>query len=192
VSEGTSTYAFGWNVAPRNGDTFVWHTGNSGDRRAFLGRRVDDRLTIIILTRGDSRRLEIADAIVDIVHHRRFTPPRLSIARRLGPVIKAKGADAGLAEYERLRASEPNAYDFGEGELNGLGYALLGMRDVAGAIRVFELNTRQFPSSSNAWDSLGEAYLRADRRDDSRRAYARAVELDPANANARGALEKLK
>ena len=40
VTEGTSTLAFGWNVAPRSGDTVVWHTGNSGDRRAFLGRRV--------------------------------------------------------------------------------------------------------------------------------------------------------
>src|SRR4030095_5715659 len=55
VAEGTTTYAFGWNVAPRNGDTFIWHTGNSGDRRAFLGRRVHDRITIIILTSGDSR-----------------------------------------------------------------------------------------------------------------------------------------
>jgi Beta-lactamase class C and other penicillin binding proteins len=60
VEEGTSTYAFGWNVAQRNGDTLVWHTGNSGGQRAFLGRRIGDRITVIILTQGDSRRLEMA------------------------------------------------------------------------------------------------------------------------------------
>lgn len=33
---------------------------------------------------------------------------------------------------------------------------------------------------------------RANRRDDARKAYARAVELDPGNAHARGMLRKLK
>jgi CubicO group peptidase (beta-lactamase class C family) len=192
VEEGTSTYAFGWNVAPRNGDTFIWHTGNAGGRRAFLGRRTSDRITIIILTSGDSRRLEIADAVIDILHHRPYTPPRLSIARHLIPVIKEKGVVSAIAVYHRLRATEPNAYDFGEGELNGLGYTLLGMSDVAGAIRVFELNAQQYPKSSNVFDSLGEVYSRANRRDDARKAYSRALELDPANANARAMLQKLK
>lgn len=192
VAEGTSTYAFGWNVAPRNGDTFIWHTGNSGNRRAFLGRRVNDRITIVILTSGDSRRLEIADAVIDILHHRPYTPPRLSIARHLIPVIKNKGVDNAIAVYHRMRATEPNAYDFGEDELNGLGYTLLGMSDVAGAIRVFELNAQQHTGSSNVFDSLGDAYNRANRRDDARKAYSRAVELDPANANARTKLQTLK
>jgi CubicO group peptidase (beta-lactamase class C family) len=192
VEEGTSTYAFGWNVAPRKGDTFVWHTGNSGGRRAFLGRRVGDRITVVILTSGDSRRLEIADAVVDILHHRPYTPPRLSIARQLMPVVKGKGVDSAIAAYHRLRATEPAVYDFGEGELNGLGYALLGISDVAGAIQVFELNAQQYPGSSNVFDSLGEAYARANRLDDARKAYARVVELDPGNASARRMLEKLR
>jgi CubicO group peptidase (beta-lactamase class C family) len=192
VAEGTSTYAFGWNVAPRNGDTFIWHTGNSGDRRAFLGRRESDRITIIILTSGDSRRLEIADAVVDILHHQRYTPPRLSIARNLSPILEEQGVDAAIAAYHRLRTSEPSTYDFTEGELNSLGYALLGTGEVAGAVRIFELNAEQYPGSSNVFDSLGEAYNQANRRDDAREAYSRALELDAANANARAMLEKLK
>ena len=68
-------------------------------------------------------------------------------------------------------------YDFAEGELNGLGYTLLGMSDVSGAIRVFELNAQQYPESSNVFDSLGEAYLKANRRATTRgkRAYAAEV-----------------
>src|SRR5262249_9201073 len=163
-----------------------------GARRAFLGRRVRDRITIIILTSGDSRRLEIADAVVDILHHRPYTPPRLSIARRLIPVINAKGVEDAIAAYHRLRTNQPPAYDFAEGELNGLGYTLLGTGDVAGAVRIFELNAQQYPASSNVFDSLGEAYNRANRRDDARKAYSRAIELDPANANARAMLQTLK
>jgi CubicO group peptidase (beta-lactamase class C family) len=191
VAEGTSTYAFGWNVAPRKGDSFIWHTGNSGGRRAFLGRRVGERITVIILTNGDSRRLEIADAVIDILHHRPYTPPRLSIARQLMPVVKGAGVGGAIAAYHRLRATESNVYDFGEGELNGLGYTLLGTGDVAGAIQVFELNAQQYPGSSNVFDSLGEAYARANRREDARKAYARVIALDPGNANARAMLQGL-
>jgi cytochrome c-type biogenesis protein CcmH/NrfG len=42
------------------------------------------------------------------------------------------------------------------------------------------------------FDSLGEAYNRANRHDDARKAYSRAVELGPANANAGEMLQKLK
>jgi serine-type D-Ala-D-Ala carboxypeptidase/endopeptidase len=63
------------------------------------------------------------------------------------------------------------------------------MGDVAGAVRIFELNARQYPESSNVFDSLGEADDRVNRRDDARTAYSRAIELDPAKANARDAPE---
>ena len=192
VEEGTSTYAFGWNVAQRNGDTLVWHTGNSGGQRAFLGRRIGDRITVIILTQGDSRRLEIADAIVDILHHRPFTPPRLSVARKMLAIVDSKGVDGAIALYHQLKTAEPNGYDFSEPELNGVGYALLGRRDTAGAIRVFELNAQLFPKSSNVFDSLGEALAAAGRRDDAVNAYSRAVELDPSNIKAQTMLKKLK
>ena len=60
VVEGGSTYGFEWNITPRDGQPYMWHQGNSGGQRAFLGRRLGDRITIIILTQGNSRRLEIA------------------------------------------------------------------------------------------------------------------------------------
>jgi CubicO group peptidase (beta-lactamase class C family) len=192
VAEGTSTYGFGWNVAPRDGQTWMWHTGNSGGRRAFLGRCPDDRLAIIILTIGNSRRVEIADAIVDILHGRPFDRPKVSIARKLLTAIDGQGVDGALALYEHLRKTAEKQYDFSESELNGLGYALLDRGRNADAIRIFEFNVRQFPTSSNAFDSLGEACYRSGRRIEAAQAYARAVQLDPGNVNARVMLGKLK
>ena len=117
----------------------MWHTGNAGGQRAFLGRRLKDRIAIIILTRGNSRRVEIADAIVNILHGRPHEPPQLSIARRLLPVIEADGVDAAFALYEQLRTTPGTRYDFSEPELNGLGYTLLESRKNDAAIRVFQL-----------------------------------------------------
>jgi len=138
------------------------------------------------------RRVEIADAVNDILHRRPFTPPRLSVGRKLLAVIPDRGVDAAIALYHQLRTTDAKTYDFGEPVLNGVGYALLGGGDAAGAIRIFQINTQQFPNSSNAFDSLGEALARAGRREDAIKAYARAIELDPSNVSARSMLDKLK
>jgi cytochrome c-type biogenesis protein CcmH/NrfG len=79
-----------------------------------------------------------------------------------------------------------------EGELNELGYRRLAAGKVDDAIVMFELAVRQHPDSSNAWDSLGEGYMR---RGDTKSAiehYERSLKLNPANANAVKMLEKLR
>ena len=192
VAEGESIYAFGWNVVQQDGDTYMWHQGNAGGPRAFLGRRVRDRIAVIILTRGNSRRIEIADAIVNILHGRPFVPPKLSLARRLLPVIESQGIERGLALYWQFRSDADKRYDFSEVELNSLGYTLLDRGRNADAVRVFDLNVRQFPASSNAFDSLGDALSQSGRRAEAAQAYARALELDSSNVNARAKLVKLK
>ena len=192
VVEGGSTYGFGWNITPRDGQPYMWHQGNSGGQRAFLGRRLGDRITIIILTQGNSRRLEIADAIANILHDRPYEPPKLSIARRLLAEIDRHGVDAALTLYEELRTAAGTRYDFSESELNGVGYALLDKQRNDDAIRVFKLNIRQFPHSPNAFDSLAEAFFRSGHRVEAAEAYSRVLELDPSNANAQAMLSKLK
>ena len=50
---------------------------------------------------------------------------------------------------------------------------------------------RGVPSRSNAYWRLGNAYEQLDRRDDARRAYRRALDLDGDNKSARKAFERL-
>ena len=192
VVEGESTYAFGWNVVQKGRDTYMWHQGNAGGSRAFLGRRLGNRIAIIILTRGNSRRVEIAAAIIDIVHGRPYDPPKLSIGHKLLPVIESQGIENGLALYRQLRSNADKRYDFSEAELNSVGYTLLDRGRNADAVRVFDLNIQQFPASSNAFDSLGDALSQSGRRVEAAHAYSRAFELDSSNVNARAKLVKLK
>ncbi len=106
----------------------------------------------------------------------------------------AQGADGVMKEYEELRSRfyGRGAYDFGEGSLNRLGYALLGKEDAGAAIAVFRENARQFPESSNVYDSLAEAFLASGRADSAKYYYERAVELDPRNRNAKQKLKELE
>lgn len=45
-----------------------------------------------------------------------------------------------------------------ENQLNAVGYMLINLNQLDKAIDVFQLNTQEFPTSWNAYDSLGEAY----------------------------------
>ncbi|MBI4327954.1 MAG: serine hydrolase [Chloroflexi bacterium] len=194
VREGTSTYGFGWNAATKDGERFVWHTGNTGQYRAFIGRRLGERILVVILTnQGPSRRPEICDAIINILHGKPHTMPKLSITMKIAGVIQARGVEAGIEEYERLKATQPETFNFSdESELNSLGYQLLGQGEKQAALRIFELNTRAFPASSNAWDSLGEAYTKAGQKDRAVQAYTKALKFDPTNVNSQKMLRSLK
>src|SRR5262249_2282347 len=84
---------------------------------------------------------------------------RKSIGEALGEAIKAQGLDAAVQQYHDLQTKQASAYDFGEAELNTLGYQLLQMKKMNEAIRVFQLNVEAYPQSGNAYDSLAEAYM---------------------------------
>lgn len=196
VKEGVSTYGFGWNISRKYflfGDKYVWHTGSTAGYRAFIGRRLGEKLTVIMLTnKGNSPRVEINDAIVNILHGKAYDLPKLPIAPKMFDTIKKQGIEAALLMYHSLKETNGASYEFSESEFNSLGYKLLSDGDKVSAIRVFELNTDQYPSSSNAFDSLGEAYQKAGKKDLAIKAYKRAVELDKNNLHARNMLHELE
>jgi cytochrome c-type biogenesis protein CcmH/NrfG len=60
------------------------------------------------------------------------------------------------------------------------------------ALAIFKLNTTEHPASSNAFDSLGEAYRRHGEKDLAINSYQTAVKLDPTNGHASAMLKELK
>jgi tetratricopeptide (TPR) repeat protein len=80
----------------------------------------------------------------------------------------------------------------GEGQLNSLGYRLLGNNKLKEAIEIFKFVVLEYPESYNAYDSLGEAYMRAGEKDLAIRNYEKSLELNPKNENAKKMLENLR
>jgi tetratricopeptide (TPR) repeat protein len=87
-----------------------------------------------------------------------------------------------------MRSSE---HDFGENQLNTLGYQLLALGRLEDAVEIFKLNVELFPDSFNPHDSLGEAYMQAGNRERAIRCYAQSLVLNPGNTNAITMLQKL-
>jgi hypothetical protein len=78
------------------------------------------------------------------------------IGQTLVHTIMSRGIDAAIAEYHRIRAEDPDRYDFGEGQLDALGDALMKHGKQAEAIAIYELNHKQFPESEKARAKLAE------------------------------------
>ena len=78
-----------------------------------------------------------------------------------------------------------------ESDVNTVGYNYL-KNDVKKALLYFKLNVKNYPTSSNAFDSLGEAYLQAGDKKSAIKSYKKSFELDPNNNNALKMIQQLK
>src|SRR6516225_620494 len=114
-----------------------------------------------------------------------------SIAEALLKTLQQQNVDAAIQQYHDLKSSQAGSYDFGEGELNTLGYQLLEMKRFKDAIRILQLNVEAYPSSSDAYDSLGEAYMDDGNKELAIKNYRKSLELDPSNSNSVQQLKKL-
>ncbi|MGI8835250.1 MAG: amidohydrolase family protein, partial [Pyrinomonadaceae bacterium] len=97
-----------------------------------------------------------------------------------------------LEQYRELKEKRSDTYKLDEDEMNDVGYRLLRMKKVSEAIEIFKLNVEAFPSLSNVYDSLGEAYMVNGDNELAIKNYQKSVELDPKNTKGIEMLKKLQ
>lgn len=103
------------------------------------------------------------------------------------------GDESAWQAFQSFAADPMHRYMSGEeNTINKLGYALLREEDPSSAVVLFKLNTKAYPDSANAWDSLGDGYEAANDIQGARMAYRRSVELNPGNEHAKRELVKLR
>lgn len=171
----------------------IGHGGGINGFNSLLTRAVDKGQTVVILDNvGQGRRHgQITTSIIGIMNGQPYDPPKQSIAEVLYPIAE-KDVAAAVAEYRKLKATKADSYDFAENELQTLGYQLVGLKRLKDAVEIFKLNVEMFPKSSNSYDSLGETYLELGEKDLALTSYKKAIELNPANANAVRIVNKLE
>ncbi len=104
-------------------------------------------------------------------------------------LAKLKGTEAALQRFDELK-KQAGAVD--EHTLNAVGYRLLYGGKESDAVEVFQKNVREYPQSSNVYDSLGEAYANTGQKDLAIQNYEKSLQLDPKNQNAVERLKKLR
>ena len=79
-----------------------------------------------------------------------------------------------------------------ENDINSIGYEHLRKENHKEALAFFTFNTTNYPSSSNAFDSLGEIYMELGDNENAIRNYTKSLTLDGKNENAKKMIRKLQ
>lgn len=118
---------------------------------------------------------------------------RMSLVEELGDDLETGGFLEARAAFDTARRDLPvDSWYLSAGEINALGYQMLGAERHADAIAVFELYVELFPNDANAYDSLGEAFMVRGDTADAIVNYERSLRMNPDNNNAVEMLAKLR
>jgi glyoxylase-like metal-dependent hydrolase (beta-lactamase superfamily II) len=117
---------------------------------------------------------------------------KISVQAALEPIVMGSEFQAGFAKLKADILKAREKYFFTEAELNGLGYFLLQqLKNVDGAVQMFELCAELFPQSWNAYDSLAEACYEKGDKQKALTLYRKSLELNPGNENGKKFIERI-
>ena len=171
----------------------LWHWGDNGVFKAFFVVRPQSKSGVVYMTNSENG-LSIGREILaetmggeqppfDWLKYDNYDSPGLLFTR----AAVQKGGAAALAEFSQEIASGAIT----ESTVNNTGYALMGSKKFADAILMLQKNVDLHPDSWNAYDSLGEAYMKNGDKEQAIKNYKKSVELKPTNENGVVALKKL-
>lgn len=118
--------------------------------------------------------------------------PKRSAAELIYHIVNTKGIDTAKDWLAALKKDRTTRFDIDAGELNDVGYRLLNQNKVNEAIGVFIIQTQEFPENANAFDSLGEAYLKVGDKTLALLNYQKSLQIDPNNKNAKAIVKSLE
>jgi CubicO group peptidase (beta-lactamase class C family) len=170
------------------------HNGADEGFQAILLMYADSGQGAVVMANSDNG-IAVGDELVASIAREygwKFTPPQRGTGNVLLLVANAAGTQAALEKYTELKKTISDPKELNEGTLNRFGYLLMQSGKTDDAILVFQRNVKEYPRSSNVYDSLGEAYVNAGKKDLAIQNYEKSVQLDPKNRNGWEALGKLK
>ena len=192
------SWGLGWGLQNTTDGLSFWHWGDNGDCKAFVVAFERQKLGVVVFSNSANGLSFMPELVNDAVggehpalgwiKYESYKSP----ARLLLKHIIDEGAEASLREYRKWRTGRAPSAVVNEDQMNRMGYALIGQKRMKDAIEVFKLNVEDYPQSSNAYDSLGEAYMIDGARELAITNYQRSVELNPGNTNGIEALKKLR
>lgn len=122
-----------------------------------------------------------------------FSAPqgKKSIGALVYETMQKEGLNAALQQYKETKQTQPDAFEFGPGQLNLVGYKLLQHGKIKEALEFFKLNVDSYPDKAFAYDSLGDGYLANGDKQQAEKNFKKSLELDKANTSAIESLRSL-
>src|SRR5713226_1159245 len=143
------------------------HNGADEGFQALLKMNSDTGQGVALMANSDYGILVAEEFLRSLAkeYNWKYKPRPRSEFLKLELVGKVQGVDAMLAKYDELKTSSDAKNRPEERVLNGIGYDYLRAGKMDDTIRIFQKNVAEFPESSNVYDSLGEAYAAAGKKE---------------------------
>lgn len=107
-----------------------------------------------------------------------------SIGALVYETTQKEGLDAALKQYKEAKQNQPDAFQFGPGQLRVVGYKLLQHGKVKEALELFKLNAEAYPDKSMVYDCLGDAYLANGKKAEAAQSFKKSLEIDVSDTSA--------
>jgi tetratricopeptide (TPR) repeat protein len=101
-----------------------------------------------------------------------------------------RGFEHASEIYTDMKKEKPD-FKLDEGAINDWSDMLMQEGHLSEAIALLKLNTQNYPNSSDAYTTLGEAFAKSGDKQLSRDNYEKALEKDPNNSDAKDKLKEL-
>ena len=98
--------------------------------------------------------------------------------------------DKALEGYLEIQKKDSLDKTIREWNFNRLGYKAISNKKYDNAIEIFKINTILYPTSSNTFDSLGEAYWRKKDTLNALKNFRKALSINPENRSVKRFLKK--
>ncbi|MBA4155839.1 serine hydrolase, partial [Flavobacterium sp.] len=190
--DGDDAYTtMGWTLVNEYG-YLLFKDGGMPGYRTFLGIDKKNKMAVVVLSNSNNTVTDIGRYILE--PNRRIDPFKYTWALldTLRKTIETKGVDDAIKLYLQLKESKNTSFIFNENQLNYLGNELRKNKKIDEAIKIYELNLKEYPNSPIVYESLGETYRRNKNKKVSVKYFEKAFELDPQNPHWTYILKKLK
>lgn len=182
---GSSKYAYGWAIYKSDRNTKI--ISHNGGNQIFFHDYIwlpEEDVVIILFTNGSSKEAEVAWPIKKMIFDTAYTanPIKKNLFQLTFDFIKSHDEQQVTELINKIKKTYSSEIKYPD-ELNGLGYRILKneiveLTDAAKwAIPIFKLNTELFPNNGNIWDSLGEAYVADNQKEEAIKSYTKALAL---------------
>jgi CubicO group peptidase (beta-lactamase class C family) len=186
-------YGFGWFLEQdASKPKTVFHSGGWVGFVTFLFNEVETKSGFILLTNNSGENLgDIMRGISNIRDGKPYVIPKQRITKEMVRLILTENVSSAMTYYHSKKA-DTLKYEISEGDLNALGYQLLGEDHLDKAIAIFKLNIEEHPTSANPYDSYGDALLMQGDSVKALQNFKRCFEMDSTLLFAKDKFEKLE
>lgn len=175
----------------------IWHPGGINGFLTTINRFPESETLIVILDNTSQSVAEekLIPVILEIMNGGRALVPRPELIAMFRQRIKDGSVSKAVTFLNSLTPAQLTQYDLNGAEtlINRSGYQYLNSdKNIDHAIKLFALNMKLFPKSSNVYDSYAEALMKKRDYTNAIANYRKSYEMDSTNRRALFMIDRMK